>query len=279
MSNNLIDFFQSTIAPQLATQTSGMLGESSAGTSAAVNTIFSSILGSMVRMGSTDQGANQLLSFIQSGSLGEEVLKTVQTGLEDPTALSSLTSSGSDILNFLFGNKITGVIDHVASANGLKTSSASTLLKIIASIAISLVSGVIKNKGLDVGGLKALLSEHISSIDSILPQDLKGLVSMNPEAKASSGKLEIPEEVVPENNGTTLSKLLPWIVLLIAALGLFYFLQKGSDAAPQGAPKENTDSIRQQRILDSMDQQQMMDSLNSQRLMNPDSVTEADSLR
>ena len=44
---------------------------------------------------------------------------------------------------------------------------------------------------------------------------------------------EIPE---PVENQTTLSKLLPWIVLLLSALGLFYFVEKGCGSKPEETP-------------------------------------------
>ena len=44
---------------------------------------------------------------------------------------------------------------------------------------------------------------------------------------------EIP---VPVENQTTFSKLLPWIVLLLSALGLFYFVEKGCGSTPGETP-------------------------------------------
>lgn len=44
--------------------------------------------------------------------------------------------------------------------------------------------------------------------------------------------------VTPESS-TTFSKLLPWIVLLLSALGLFYFVEKGCGGAP---PKDKTET-------------------------------------
>ncbi len=278
MSNNLVDFFQTSIADQLSQTTSAMLGESSASTSSAVNSIFSILLGSMQRKGNTDQGAQQLLSYITSSGIGDEILTRVQSGLEDPSAFSGLTSSGSDILNFLLGSNLNPVVDQVSGANGLKSSSASTLLKILAPLVMSLVSGVIKNKNLDASGLKSFLSDHREAVNAVLPASLRDMVSTDPEAKIAHGPIEVSNEIVPEKSGSTLSKLLPWMVLLIAALGLFYFLEKGGGPLPD-QPVVNTDSIRQQQISDSMSNQQMLDSLNNQRLMNVDSVTDADSLR
>lgn len=277
MSNNLVDFFQETIADQLAQTTSGMLGESSASTSSAVRSVFSILLGSMQRKANTDQGTQELFSFINAKGIGEEVLTTVQSGLEDPTALSVLTSSGSEILNFLLGANLNPVVDQVSTSNGLKTSSASTLLKIIAPIVMSLVTGVVKNKNLGASGLRTLLSDHRDAVNAVLPTSIREIVSTDPDAKIAHGPIETPSEIVPEKTGNTLSKLLPWIVLLIAALGLFYFLEKGGGAVEE-VPVINTDSIRQARIADSLSQQQMMDSINNQRLMNADSVTAADSL-
>ncbi len=278
MSNNLVEFFQTTIADQLAQTTSGMLGESSASTSSAVRSIFSVLLGSMQRMGNTDQGTQELLSFINTKGIGEEVLTTVQTGLEDPTLLSGLTSSGSEILNFLLGSNLNPVVDQVSTSNGLKTSSASTLLKIIAPIVMSLVSGVVKNKNLGVSDIRTFLSDHRDAVNAVLPASIREIVSTDPDAKVAHGIIEVPAEVVPEKTGSTLSRLLPWIVLLIAALGLFYFLETGGGPVEE-VPVVNSDSIRLQHIADSMSQQQMLDSLNNQRLMNADSVTAADSLR
>jgi hypothetical protein len=44
---------------------------------------------------------------------------------------------------------------------------------------------------------------------------------------------EIPEPVPTQ---TTFSKLLPWIVLLLSAMGLFYFVQKGCGTGPTEPP-------------------------------------------
>ena len=53
---------------------------------------------------------------------------------------------------------------------------------------------------------------------------------------------EIPEPVPQQ---TTFSKLLPWIVLLLSALGLFYFVEKGCGAGPVQPPPpvEQKDTI------------------------------------
>lgn len=46
---------------------------------------------------------------------------------------------------------------------------------------------------------------------------------------------------------STLSKLLPWIVLMLSALGLFYFVDKGCHAPPaqeQDQPVMNVDTMK-----------------------------------
>jgi outer membrane protein OmpA-like peptidoglycan-associated protein len=44
-------------------------------------------------------------------------------------------------------------------------------------------------------------------------------------------------------SGTNLSKLLPWLVLLLAALGLFYFIQKGCNSSGEPAGEPTTTSV------------------------------------
>jgi hypothetical protein len=75
------------------------------------------------------------------------------------------------------------------------------------------------------------------------------------------GSLENAPHIEDEKEQSMLSKLLPWIVLLIAALGLFYFLDKGADGPVQQTPAINQDSIDNVRRMDSLRMVRRNDSL------------------
>ncbi len=77
----------------------------------------------------------------------------------------------------------------------------------------------------------------------------------------------------PSTETTTLSKLLPWIVLLIAALGLFYFLDKGSQPDPADMEKKLQDSIENVRKMDSLKNAAMMDSIRNAASSDPDTAS------
>ncbi|HEY3385621.1 MAG TPA: OmpA family protein, partial [Saprospiraceae bacterium] len=88
---------------------------------------------------------------------------------------------------------------------------------------MGIVGKQIKEKGLDAKGLKTLLKDQKAYLNEYLPKGMN-------EALGLSTKPGMQKQEPGNTQGTgetSFSKLLPWIVLLITALGLYYFVQKG----------------------------------------------------
>ena len=250
MSANLIEIFRETIGDTLTSQASHLLGESSANTSSAIMDILSTLAGAMYIKGSTEPGARDLMTYLSSNRIDEVIHQDLPSLLTGDAQTEKLTQEGGIFASYLLGSKLSQVIDAVAANNGLKTSSASTLVKMMTPIVMGVFARTAKEKSLNVSGFRDLLVSQRDSVLSGMPSYLKPVIQ---EPVVQPPKpTTISDIPAPSTETTTLSKLLPWIVLMIAALGLFYFLNRGSQPDPAAMEKKLQDSIDNVRRMDSI---------------------------
>lgn len=270
---DLIDLFKKTISETLIYQTSELFGESVESTSMAVNSIFPTLLGAVVRKGNTDEGAREILSYLSGNNINSDILHDLPSLLGGGPEVEILKANGADILKFLVGDRVPAMIDSIASSHGLRTSSASSLLKIVATLLMTAIARVTAEKNLNASGLKDLLISQTESVEAHTPLHLAVLTGLSEPQRtpvSAHGTLEGAPQINDEKEQSTMSKLLPWIVLLIAALGLFYFLEKGSNVPPAEMQNENRDSIENVRKMDSIRNETLRDSVGS--ATPPDSI-------
>ncbi|MGB4847958.1 MAG: DUF937 domain-containing protein [Saprospiraceae bacterium] len=233
MATNLTDLFKNSFGDMLVRECSGLLGESAQNISASVDAIVSSVFGAMIIKGSTDQGTRSLLDFISENGLHEVSLNS--PGIEE------LMIKGSGVLPYLFGTQISPLVDSISAAGGLKTSSSSSLLKIVTPLVLGFFGRYVKENSLSASGAKDLLVAQNDLVKPYIPVSITDLLAF-PNATSAPASSTTNSEMMSYNPPTGISKFLPWIVLLLTSLGLFYFLQKGCNNAihPEKMPPTET---------------------------------------
>ena len=159
MSINLLDVLTSDVGSKLLGPASKFLGESESATNSALGGLLPSILGGLMDKGSNQSGAGDIMDMFSKAD--PNLLNNVTdifSGGSNSGGLSSLLSSGSGVLGLLFGNnKLVSLVDLITSHSGMKKSSSSTLIKLIAPFVMSAIGGKVKSMGLDALGLSKLL--------------------------------------------------------------------------------------------------------------------------
>ena len=92
-------------------------------------------------------------------------------------SVNGLLNGGSGILSALLGNKVGGLVDLVAGASGMKSSSSSSLLKMAAPFLFGIIKRQVANKG--ISGLMSLLSGQKSHVKSALPAGVGSLLGLS----------------------------------------------------------------------------------------------------
>ncbi len=238
MASNLIDLFNNTVGDLLVKQASGILGESAANTTSGLNAIVPTLFGALIQKVNSTNGATDLMNYMSENNIDGSILSNASNRLGGGIETERLMYSGAGIVSYLFDENISPLVDFISGASGLKTSSATSLLKLAAPLVLGIVGKHISEKGLDAPGLKSILDSQRDIVEAALPggiAKLLGLRSVSPTLTPTP-----PPYVKPTTDAkpqTLLSKLLPWLVLGLVSLGLFYFVQNGCGASTPSEPE------------------------------------------
>lgn len=239
MASNLIEMFNNTVGELLAKQASGILSESAESTTTGVKFIVPSLLGALIQKGSTDAGAEELMLFLAENNIDGSILSTAAASLQGGIETEKLMYQGAGNLRHLLDDKFSPVVDIISGASGLKTSSATSLLKLAAPLVLGIIGKHIREKGLDAKGLKSLLADQSESVRQSIPPGVGKLLGMG--AIAAEYAPPTPQKTispVSQNEKSTLSRLLPWIILGLASLALFYLVEKGCGTTTEAPAAE-----------------------------------------
>jgi outer membrane protein OmpA-like peptidoglycan-associated protein len=231
MGTNLLDLVKGQLSEALLSKAAGFLGEDNAATTKAMNLILPSILGGMANKATNADDAKQLFGLMQNDDSTTDIFGSLSTLLGGGSATQGLLDSGGGMINALFGNKTSNIASVIASAVGMKTGSASSLMSIAAPILMNVMSRQL-GAGSTASSLVSLLGSQLPFLRNTgLPATLTNALGLN-NLNLTPPSVSAPKAVVEEGG---MGKFLPWLLLLGAALAGFYFF-KSCNLKPNEAP-------------------------------------------
>jgi outer membrane protein OmpA-like peptidoglycan-associated protein len=222
MSPDLSALVKSFITPDLISTASTFLGEDVPGISKAVDAAVPSLLSSIVARSSSDHASAFSLAKQAAGSGVFDDLAGLFSGN------ASLLNLGSGLVSGLLGNS-TGVISSlISSYAGIKPSSATTLLNVVAPLALGTVGKHAVTNGLDAKGLSSFLISQKDSLNQAIPPGLNisgviGVATEKPQA-------EYREQ---ENAPGMPVWVLPLLLVVGGGLLIWYFLGGKKERDPE----------------------------------------------
>lgn len=176
----LLDTIKDSIGPDTVQHISKELGASEDRTATAISAILPAMIGGLSKNARHDEGAqelNQALERDHDGGLLDQlgsgglmgVLGGILQGRE-----TSPAGNPQGILNHVFGSKEDAVRQGAAQASGLDSGQAGRLMAMLAPLVMGALGKVKREKKLDAGGVKDLLSDEKNQLESKLPDEDKG---------------------------------------------------------------------------------------------------------
>lgn len=245
MASNLIETFRNTVGELLIKQGSSILGESAEGIQTAMDTAVPALFGALTRKGNSENGAREIVQWLNEQQLDSTILSQAPALLNGGIETEKLMYQGAGLLRLLFNEKLLPVVDLISGSSGLKTSSATSLLKMAAPFVMGVIAKEFIGKTIDASSLSALLASQQDRVNTIMPAALSGLVGQETITPTSQNASNSTSGSSTETGMFSLSRMLPWIILGITALGLFYFVQKGcgGSSAPPAEPMTAPDTV------------------------------------
>jgi outer membrane protein OmpA-like peptidoglycan-associated protein len=217
MAFNILDAAKSFITPDLIGQAAGYLQESESSIGKAVSGLLpASLLGITQK---AEAGGGNMIFDLAKQAMNSGILGNLGNAFN--AGGGGIPDSSPGILSSIFGDKVGGIANAIASFAGIKGSSAASLLGSIAPMVLGFLGKHATENGLSASGLGSLLSNQKSSFINALPSGLNignilGFSSSTPRPAHTH-----VEE--PKKSGSWLMPLL----LGLAAVALLLYLFKG----------------------------------------------------
>ncbi len=244
MSINLIDIVKQQLTSGVLDKVASLLGEDKQAINSGLGASLPAVLGGMANKATDINGAQSLLTTLTSGNHDGSIFDSLSSLLGGGSATQGLMNSGSTLTNSLFGNKMSGIIDFLASHAGIKSSSASSLMSLVAPLLMGSIGKQLGGNA-SVATLMSLIGSQLPNIQAALPSGMSkvlGLSNLNLESPLTSAVHKVTttagntvKAVEEEAASLSLNSILPWLLLGLAAL-LGIYLYRTCNKVPE-APK------------------------------------------
>ena len=223
MSMNILDLAKDALGGSVVDQLGGLLGESRDGTQSALDGVLPAILGGMMQTASSPTGAGSLSRMADEADGG--LLDNIGDLVSNNSGM--LLTLGAPLLSMLFGGKQDGLIATIARSAGIGGGSASTLLKVVAPLIMSLIGKKKKELSLNTDQFKSMLMDQKQAVSAAMPaevsQTLKFGEFLGTQAAPTISGVEPANDTATSGGGSLMKMLLPLVV--IAGLGYVAYTQ------------------------------------------------------
>jgi outer membrane protein OmpA-like peptidoglycan-associated protein len=252
MAVSLIELAKSFLSSDVVHKISSELGESPEQVEKAVDAGIPSILAGFLNTASS-ANFSRLFDMIKQGSAELNHLGGLDGVLANPASvlsgasLDTLIKYGQTMLNLLFGGKLSSIVDLITKSSGIKASSASSLLGMLAPLLMGLLRKETAAEGLSPSGLTKLLTDQKSAIARFAPAGLSSALGVNSLADLGSTLDSVrtagagaarevgrTAQAVAGGSGGFLRWAAP-LALLLAVLGGLIYLFSGRGEQPRNA--------------------------------------------
>ncbi len=228
----------------MVSQAASQFGESESGISKAIGGLLPAVVGGLANNANNPGVVDAITKASSSGILGN-----LLGGSSNNPIITSLLSS-------LFGDKIGGLVNSIASFSGISNNSAGSLLNLVTGATVGTVGKYAADNNLGASGISSLLNDQKGIISSLLPAGLSlasfGLGAENWFGQAketvssvtstakdniaegvatarenvSEGAREIREQFENNNNNQGGGSIWKWLLPLLLLIAAGYFLWK-----------------------------------------------------
>ncbi|SIT10302.1 OmpA family protein [Chryseobacterium ureilyticum] len=244
MSLNVIDLIKGQLGPALVSQAASQFGESESGISKAIGGLLPAVVGGLANNADNPGVVDAITKASSSGILGN-----LLGGSSSNPIITSLLSS-------LFGDKVGGLVNSIASFSGISNTSAGSLLNLVTGATVGTVGKYAADNNLGASGISSLLNDQKGIISSLLPAGLSlasfGLGAENWFGQAketvssvtstakdniaegvatarenvSEGAREVREQFNNNNDNQGGGSIWKWLLPLLLLIAAGYFLWK-----------------------------------------------------
>lgn len=189
MSLNIIDLIKGQLGSALVTQAATQLGESESGISKAISGLLPAVVGGLANNSDNPSVLDAISSTPSQGVLGNLL------------GFASENTWVQGLLTSIFGDKLNGLVNSIATYAGISNNSSASLLNLVTGATVGSVGKYAADNNLDRSGISNLLNDQKGIVSSLLPAGLS-LASLNVGDWAKGYKFDNDNDMIKPTPAT-----------------------------------------------------------------------------
>lgn len=224
---NLLEGIKNLLTDEVLGKASSLVGMDKKSTSSAVETFLPAIIGRVANMGSNSSGAVALLDLFKSKKLGGTDLGDLTSILSNKDKSSNFLQLGGQLIETIFGRSQNTLLDKLIQMTGIKKAGGSMLMKFLLPIVLKKLAGLALGNNWGASKLSSYLTNQ-GKLVSPLTTAFSAIPGFGNDktTTSSSSSYTSSNNGGSNNNGGGGMGWLKWLLPLLLALGLIYFLTK-----------------------------------------------------
>ncbi|PWK29394.1 OmpA family protein [Arcicella aurantiaca] len=170
---NLFGELKELLLGDVANKASNLLGEKEDKVKTAIEGLIPTFVGGLMKRASNEAGATTLMNVVKKGNHDGSIIEQIGNLVNNKDNFAQVVEKGNGLVSMLLPDKKSSIATMISQFAGVRNSSATSLLSIVAPIVVGKLGKMVATQNLDKAGLANTLLDQRSILLDETPENLQ----------------------------------------------------------------------------------------------------------
>lgn len=170
---NLFEELRELLVGEVANKAANILGEKEEKVKIALEGLVPTFVGGLMKRASNEAGATTLLNVVKKTNNDGNIVEQLDLLLKNKESFAGFVEKGNSVVSMLLPDKKSSIATMISQFAGVRNSSATALLSVVAPLVIGKLGNLVTSQGLDKTGLANVILDQRSILLDETPENLQ----------------------------------------------------------------------------------------------------------
>jgi len=170
---NLFEELRELLVGEVANKAANILGEKEEKVKIALEGLVPTFVGGLMKRASNEAGATTLLNVVKKSNNDGNIVEQLDLLLKNKDNFAGFVEKGNSLVSMLLPDKKSSIATMISQFAGVRNSSATSLLSVVAPLVVGKLGSLITSQGLDKTGLANVILDQKSILLDETPESLQ----------------------------------------------------------------------------------------------------------
>ncbi|MEY4539911.1 MAG: hypothetical protein RLZZ306_1668 [Bacteroidota bacterium] len=170
---NLFEELRELLVGEVANKAANILGEKEDKVKIALEGLVPTFVGGLMKRASNEAGATTLLNVVKKTNNDGNIVEQLDLLLKNKESFAGFVEKGNSVVSMLLPDKKSSIATMISQFAGVRNSSATALLSVVAPLVVGKLGKLVTSQGLDKTGLANVILDQRSILLDETPENLQ----------------------------------------------------------------------------------------------------------